>query len=49
MERAERELLLVMVHHYKERTLVIQRADLNQGEVVGMPVPIAERVPAPNG
>ena len=40
---------LFMVHRYKERTLVIQRTDLNKGEVVGMPVPIAERVPAPNG
>jgi serine/threonine protein kinase len=40
---------LFMVHRYKERTLVLQRADLNQGEAVGMPVPIAERVPAPNG
>jgi serine/threonine protein kinase len=40
---------LFMVHRYKERTLVAQRADLTKGEVVGMPVPIADRVPAPNG
>jgi len=40
---------LFMVHRYKERTLVAQRADLKKNEVVGTPMPIAERVPAPNG